>query len=353
MLRIPGAVRQSPPPWASMPAGLPGNERRAEALHRMMGVDLTAIPTIGVNTALTIASEIGPDFSAFPSAQHFCSWLGLAPGTRISGGKPLPGRAPKVVNKVAQYLRMAAMTARRSQTFIGARHRGRPARKDAPVAITATARELACLIYTPVTRDETIIVRYADDFVVGFQYKRDAERFLCDLKDRLADFSLDLHPDKTRLIEFGRFAMGEPPGTGRTASRDFRLPRVHALLPNHAEGMFRTGAQADREARQPDPEAHQGRVASMDASQRIRGSHMAWSGRGRLAAILCSPDQYPIPRKVCAPSQASLGLRVLRRQSQKDRFEWSKVELLARIFWPPIRIMHPWPEKRFAVNHPR
>ena len=71
-------------------------------------------PTIGVNTALVIASEIGPDFSAFPSVQHFCSWLGVAPGTRISGGKPLPGRAHKVVNPVAQALRMAAMTARSS-----------------------------------------------------------------------------------------------------------------------------------------------------------------------------------------------------------------------------------------------
>ena len=131
----------------------------AEALHRMMGVDLTAIPTIGVNTALTIAAEIGPDFSAFPSAQHFSSWLGLAPGTRISGGKTLPGRAPKAVNKVAQSLRMAALTARRSQTFIGARHRGRLARKDAPVAITATARELACLIYTLITRGEEYVER--------------------------------------------------------------------------------------------------------------------------------------------------------------------------------------------------
>ncbi len=130
----------------------------------MMGVDLTAIPTIGVNTALTIASEIGPDFSAFPSAQHFCSWLGLAPGTRISGGKALPGRAPKVVNKVAQSLRMAALTARRSQTFIGARHRGRLARKDAPVAITATARELACLIYTLVTRGEENVERGIDTY---------------------------------------------------------------------------------------------------------------------------------------------------------------------------------------------
>ena len=118
---------------------------KAEALHRMMGIDLTAIPTIGLNTALVIASEIGPDFSAFPSAQHFCSWLGLAPGTRISGDKPLPGRAPKVVNRTGQALRMAAMAAHSSQTFIGAKHRARLARMDTAVAITATARELACL----------------------------------------------------------------------------------------------------------------------------------------------------------------------------------------------------------------
>ena len=129
----------------------------AQALHQMMGVDLTAIPTIGVTTALVIASEIGPDFSAFPSVQHFSSWLGVAPGTRISGGKSLPGRAHKVVNPVAQALRMAAMTARSSQTFIGAKHRARLARKDKPVAITATARELACLIYLMVTRGEEYV----------------------------------------------------------------------------------------------------------------------------------------------------------------------------------------------------
>ena len=59
-------------------------------------------PTIGPGTALVIASEIGPDFSAFPSAQHFCSWLALAPGTRISGGKNLPGKSPKAVNPVGR-----------------------------------------------------------------------------------------------------------------------------------------------------------------------------------------------------------------------------------------------------------
>ena len=130
----------------------------------MMGVDLTAIPAVGTGTVLTITSEIGPDFSAFPSARHVCSWLGAAPGTRISGGKPLPGRAFKVVNPVGQALRMAAMGARRSQTFICARHRARLARKDTAVAITATAREPVCLIYLMVTRGEEYVEKGMDAY---------------------------------------------------------------------------------------------------------------------------------------------------------------------------------------------
>ena len=74
----------------------------APALRKMMGVDLTAIPTVGPGTALVIASEIGPDFSAFPSAQHFCSWLALAPETRVSGDRNFPGKSPKAVNPVGQ-----------------------------------------------------------------------------------------------------------------------------------------------------------------------------------------------------------------------------------------------------------
>ena len=170
------ASDETPPPGATGAASKTathrsGGSRHAvhdkaltKALRSMMGVDLTAIPAIGPGTALTIASEIGPDFSAFPSAQHFCSWLGVAPGTRISGGKSLPGRAHKAVNPVGQALRMAAMTARRSQTFIGARHRARLARKDAPVAITATARELACLIYLMVTRGEDYVEKGIDTY---------------------------------------------------------------------------------------------------------------------------------------------------------------------------------------------
>ena len=109
--------------------GAPARATRARglqmALHAVSGVDLTAIPTIGVETALTIASEIGPDLSRFPTREHFCSWLTLAPGTRISGAKPLKGRPAKRNNRAGQALRLAASTARHNQSFIGAAHRAR------------------------------------------------------------------------------------------------------------------------------------------------------------------------------------------------------------------------------------
>lgn len=126
-------------------------------LRRTLGVDLTAIPTIGVETALVVASELGPDLSRFPNCNHFCSWLHLAPGTRISGGKPLPGRGPSRVNRLGQALRVAAATARSSQSFIGASHRARLARLDKPRAIKATAHQLARLIYALLTRGEDYV----------------------------------------------------------------------------------------------------------------------------------------------------------------------------------------------------
>lgn len=129
------------------------------ALQQLLGVDLTAIPTIGVETALVVASEIGPDLSRFPSCEHFCSWTTLAPDTRISGGRRLPGHTPKRVNRVGQALRVAASTARHNNSFIGAAHRARLARQDTPRAIKATANQLARLIYTLLTRGEQYIER--------------------------------------------------------------------------------------------------------------------------------------------------------------------------------------------------
>ncbi len=134
------------------------------ALHAALGVDLTAIPTIAIDTALVLTAEIGPDLKRFPSSAHFCSWLGLAPPTRISGGKPLPGRAPGVFNRAGQALRQAAANARRSESFIGASHRARLARMDARQAIKATAHPLARLIYLLLTRGQAYVERGIEAF---------------------------------------------------------------------------------------------------------------------------------------------------------------------------------------------
>lgn len=134
------------------------------ALRRALGVDLTAIPTIGVETALTLAAEIGPELSRFPSCEHFCSWLTLAPGTRISGDKKLRGKPVKRVNRAGQALRMAATSARSSQSFIGAAHRARLSRLDTPRAVKATAHQLARLIYAMLTRGEAYVDRGMEQF---------------------------------------------------------------------------------------------------------------------------------------------------------------------------------------------
>jgi len=138
--------------------------RLHQALHAVMGVDLCAIPTIGIDTALVLAGEIGPDLSRFPTQANFCSWLGLAPPTNISGGKPLPGRKPKTFNRAGQALRQAASNARRSDSFIGACHRARLARMDSAKAIKATAHQLARLIYSMLTNGQSYVEQGIDAF---------------------------------------------------------------------------------------------------------------------------------------------------------------------------------------------
>jgi len=139
---------------------------RQKQLHRalceVLGVDLTAIPCISVDTALVIAGEIGPDLSRFPTSQHFCSWLTLAPSTCISGGKSLGKKQHKVVNRAGQALKQAASNARASQSFIGACHRARLARMDTSKAIKATAHQLARLTYAMLTQGQPYVEKGMD-----------------------------------------------------------------------------------------------------------------------------------------------------------------------------------------------
>ena len=120
------------------------------------------------DTALTVAAEVGTDLSRFADSQHFCSWTTLAPGTRISGGKPLPGRTPRIINRVGQALRLAATHARSSDSYIGAAYRARLARMEKAKAIKATAHQLARLIYAILTHGQA----YVEHGVATFEDER-------------------------------------------------------------------------------------------------------------------------------------------------------------------------------------
>jgi len=119
----------------------------AGLLERICGIDLTRVVGLNVLNVLLIVSEIGVDMSKWRSAKAFCSWLGLCPGNKISGGKVLDSRTRQVVNRVADALRLAAQSAARTETCLGIFYRRKLAHLGAPKATTATARKLACLIY--------------------------------------------------------------------------------------------------------------------------------------------------------------------------------------------------------------
>jgi transposase len=104
-----------------------------------------------------VLAEVGADLSRFKSAKHFASWLGLCPGTKISGGKVLSGAAKRTTNRAAQALRMAAANLRTSQSALGAYYRRLCARMDKPCAITACAHKLARLICSGLTKGEEYI----------------------------------------------------------------------------------------------------------------------------------------------------------------------------------------------------
>jgi transposase len=190
LARDAGDAGDTPPP-ARRSASRSSRERTLHAgLGRVLGVDLTAIPMIGADTALVVASEIGPDLSRFPDSQHFCSWLNLAPGTRISGEKRIAGAySPHRTNVAGQALRMAAANARSSDSFIGAAHRARLARMPTGKAIKATAHQLARLIYALLTRGEA----YVERGIEAFEAER-SERMLRNLHRRANALGLALVP---------------------------------------------------------------------------------------------------------------------------------------------------------------
>lgn len=150
----------------------------AAELKRISGVDLTSIDGIDVMAAQTILSELGTDLSAFPTENHFASWLGLTPSKDISGGKVIGRSRRKVQNRVAMSLRMSGTTLLNSKSYLGGRYRH--LRKHLPThaaAVKAMAHYLALLVYRMLTKGQAWVDRGA----AKFEQKR-AERELSSLK---------------------------------------------------------------------------------------------------------------------------------------------------------------------------
>jgi len=160
-----------------------------EELFRITGVDLTSIPGISEVTALKVISEIGTDMSRWKSAKHFASWLGLSPGTNVSGGKVLSKKTKRTANRASSALRMAAFAVTNSKSAIGAYHRRMRARHGSPKAITATAHKLARLIYSMLKNGAEFVDEGMDYY--ENQYK---DRILKNLKRTASQMGFELIP---------------------------------------------------------------------------------------------------------------------------------------------------------------
>lgn len=162
----------------------------------MCGVDLTRIGGIEVTTAMKVLSEVGADMSRFKSAKQFASWLGLCPGTKISGGKMLSGASKRTANRAAQALRMVAVSLKSNQSALGAYYMRLCGRLDKAKAITATAHKLARLIYTMLTKGTEYVDKGQD-----YYEERYRQRVLHHLTVRAQKPGFNLTPrSQDRLI---------------------------------------------------------------------------------------------------------------------------------------------------------
>ncbi len=158
-----------------------------EHLKQMIGADLTTVPGIDINTALKLISEIGTDITKWPTEKHFCAWLGLCPGTRISGGRRLNSHTSHCTNKAAIAIRMSANSLSKSQTAFGAHLRRMKARMGPVEAITATGHKIARSIYHMMRKKEDFKEAGADIYD-----KLHEAKTLKFLKKRAANFGYTL-----------------------------------------------------------------------------------------------------------------------------------------------------------------
>ena len=212
--------------------------------------------------------------------------------------------------------------------------------------------EIAGLQHGRQATGDMIIVRYADDIIVGFEHEDDARRFLEAMRERLDQFALSLHPDKTRLIEFGRHA------ANRRAQRGLGKPETFAFLgfthicAKSRRGYFLLKRKSRRDRM---------RVRLQAIKQELRRRmHLPIPAQGKWLGQVVNGwfNYHAVPTNSRALSAfrffvTDLWRQTLRRRSQKDGITWERIARLADDWLPKPKILHPWPKQRFAVRHPR
>jgi group II intron reverse transcriptase/maturase len=199
---------------------------------------------------------------------------------------------------------------------------------------------------------DMIIVRYADDLVLGFQYENDARRFLDAMRARFEEFALLLHPDKTRLIEFGRFAAADRERRGLGKPETFNFLGFTFICGRSRRGSFLLKRKSRRDrVRAKLKEIKEELWRCMHWSIPEQGDWLAQVIRGFFA-------YHAVPTNIAALGKfrhqvIRLWLWTLRRRSQTDDTPWTRMEKLAADFLPKPKILHPWPAARFAAKHPR
>ena len=201
-------------------------------------------------------------------------------------------------------------------------------------------------------RGDMIVVRYADDIIAGFEHETDAQRFREAMRARLQEFSLSLHPEKTRLIEFGRHAAARRARRGLGKPETFIFLGFTFVCGKSRRGRFLVERKTRRDRmraklREIKEEMRRRRHQPIPAQgtwlrQVVRGffAYHAVPTNGRALGAF----RYHVTK---------LWRRTLRRRSQKDRTTWARITKLADDWLPRPRILHPWPSQRFAVKHPR
>ena len=199
---------------------------------------------------------------------------------------------------------------------------------------------------------DMIIVRYADDFIVGFEHEGDARRFLDELRARLGKFALSLQPEKTRLIEFGRLAAENRKRRGLGKPETFNFLGFTFICGKSRRGKFQVKRKSRRDRMQAKLQAiKQGLRQRMHQPIPVQGKWLRQVVTGYF-------NYHSVPTNASAIDAfrfhvTELWKRTLCRRSQKPGMTWERITRLANDWLPKPHILHPWPQARFAVTHPR